>query len=552
MSGVRQVEPRSHQKHSDPRRRRGRLAGRRDACPPVEARFLRHSRDGLAGSRGRGISEVALPTFHRLNSLLGINEADLMQRTRGTFRLGARFSDWGRPGRPIFSHLRPDRSQARRRAVSPLLDASCASAASRRASRSTRSRRWPRECASSRTRSLDRRSVLSLYSYGYHFDAGIAGRLLAGIRAGPRRHAHRRGPSSRCICAATTVSSMSCDSMTDRASGGSLHRLPAAYRGPHCSAAGSRGALEDWRHWLPCDRAVGVACASAARSRALLGVRSTAVPAGAGSVPLQQAHRQRLCLLQPRMSAMMRRRRRCCRELPGAALAEPRLLRLSQGRPTRFWDKNWITLTGGALDPLESTGLHLVQTGITRLLTLFPVRRFSPRDIEEYNRLTIMEHERIRDFLILHFKATQRADSPFWDDCRAHEDSGHAAGQNRAVSPHAGASRCWTRNISARTAGSRCSSARTSSPQDYDPLADVLDVGDVRSALLAYENHDAGRRRDVADTRITRQQCSRGIGARGDDNRVRDIAIVGGGTAGWMAAAILARRLRAHVGARSA
>ena len=104
----------------------------------------------------------------------------------------------------------------------------------------------------------------------------------------------------------------------------------------------------------------------------------------------------------------MRPRRCCCRELPGPALANPASAAPGAGRPTKFWDKNRIALTGSILDPLESTGLHLVQTGITRLLTLFPVMPFSPGDIEEYNRLTIMEHERIRDFLILHFKATQR------------------------------------------------------------------------------------------------------------------------------------------------
>ena len=119
-------------------------------------------------------------------------------------------------------------------------------------------------------------------------------------------------------------------------------------------------------------------------------------------------------------------------DLPGAPLSQPRFMRLPQGRPAKFWEKNCLLLAGSLFDPLEATGLHLAQTGITRLLTLFPVSRFSPPDIEEYNRLAMMEHERIRDFRILHFKATQRSDSPFWEHCRNMQIPDTLQAQNRA------------------------------------------------------------------------------------------------------------------------
>jgi tryptophan halogenase len=92
--------------------------------------------------------------------------------------------------------------------------------------------------------------------------------------------------------------------------------------------------------------------------------------------------------------------------------------RLIRGRPREFWVRNCLLLPGDALDPLEATGLHLAQTGITRLLAHFPAREQSEPDRAEYNRLTSDEYDRIRDLLVLHYHATTRSDSPFWDRCR--------------------------------------------------------------------------------------------------------------------------------------
>jgi tryptophan halogenase len=169
--------------------------------------------------------------------------------------------------------------------------------------------------------------------------------------------------------------------------------------------------------------------------------------------------------------------------VPASALGEPRHLHLSPGRPTRFWERNWLTLSGSTLEPLESTGLHLVQTGITRLLTSFPVRRFSPDDIEEYNRLTIMEHERIRDFLILHYKATRRDDSALWRYCaamsipdtlRAKIELFQICGRVPLLEEEHFGEESWLSVLFGQELR----------PADYDPLADVAGI-DVVSAAFA-------------------------------------------------------------------
>jgi tryptophan halogenase len=95
----------------------------------------------------------------------------------------------------------------------------------------------------------------------------------------------------------------------------------------------------------------------------------------------------------------------------GDAAGQPLIQRLMRGRPREFWVRNCLLMPGEALDPLESTGLHLAQTGITRWLAHFPVRIDSPTDRAEYNRLTGDEYDRIRDLLALHYCA--RGESPF-------------------------------------------------------------------------------------------------------------------------------------------
>jgi tryptophan halogenase len=174
----------------------------------------------------------------------------------------------------------------------------------------------------------------------------------------------------------------------------------------------------DWSKWLPNDRAVAMPCTLGPNRKPI--TRSTARPAGwQWNIPLQHrvgngyvycsAH-----ISEDEATSVL------LANLEGEPLAGPNQLRFLAGHRAKAWDKNVVALglAGGFLEPLESTSIHLVQSGIARLMTLFPTRAFKPDEIERFNQQTVQEYVDIRDFLVLHYMATERDDSEYWNYCR--------------------------------------------------------------------------------------------------------------------------------------
>src|SRR5206468_3948870 len=175
---------------------------------------------------------------------------------------------------------------------------------------------------------------------------------------------------------------------------------------------------EDWTHWLPCDRAV--AMPSEFMPEIPPFTRSTARSAGwQWRIPLQHRTGNGYVYCSRYMSDDDARAELLA-NLDAPPLADPRPLRFVTGRREESWRKNCVSLglASGFLEPLESTSIHLIQTGITKLASLFPDRSFDPTVIREYNRQAREEAESIRDFLVLHYHATERSGHPFWDYCR--------------------------------------------------------------------------------------------------------------------------------------
>jgi tryptophan halogenase len=363
-----------------------------------------------------GVGEATIPMIRNFNSALGIDERQFIAATQGTYKLGIEFVGWGRPeesyihgfglvGRGLgllpFQHYW---LRGRAEGVAGPIGDYVLNVMASRANRFAHVERKPN-------------SPLPPLSYAYHFDATLYAAFL-------RRYAEMRGvirEEGRVI-----------DAVRCGESGDVAH--VALENGRHVQAdlfidcSGFRALLiedalqsgfEDWSHWLPCDRAIAVPCENVEPLTPY--TRSTARAAGwQWRIPLQSrtGNGHVFC------SAAMEEdeaRNLLMANLDGKPLAEPRTLHFRTGMRRRFWSHNVVAigLSAGFIEPLESTSIHLIQTGINRLLDYLPVAGFGEADRTNFNRHAAYEMERIRDFIILHYHANLRVGQPFWDQLRA-------------------------------------------------------------------------------------------------------------------------------------
>ncbi|PZO80198.1 tryptophan halogenase family protein [Sphingomonas hankookensis] len=174
---------------------------------------------------------------------------------------------------------------------------------------------------------------------------------------------------------------------------------------------------DDWTHWLPCDAAIALQTESVGPP--LPYTRATAHDAGwQWRIPLQHRVGNGIvyCSRYLDRDAAFDR---LTGNVEGAVLTEPNFLRFTTGARRRQWYRNCVAigLSGGFMEPLESTSIHLIQRAVLRLIRLFPQGRISPADVTEFNDQQRQDMEQIRDFLILHYNVTDRRDSPFWRQC---------------------------------------------------------------------------------------------------------------------------------------
>jgi len=363
-----------------------------------------------------GVGEATIPPIRLFNQTLGVDERDFMKATQGTFKLGIEFVNWGRQGHryfhpfgphgrdfdmvPLHQHWLKARAEGD---TAPLDDHAMA---------------WALAKGNKFTHpSPDPRSVLSSFDYAYHFDAGLYARFLRsyaeakGVRRIEGKIAGARLRSEDGFVAAVGMED-------GRSFEADLFIDCSGFRGLLIEQALGTG-YENWTHWLPCDRAVAMPCENVGEPTPY--TRSTAQEAGwQWRIPLQ--HRTGngyvFCsqhLDETKAADLLTQR------LDGKALGDPRALRFTTGRRKLHWNRNVVAvgLSSGFLEPLESTSIHLIQANIAKLIALFPDRTFDPAPRDEFNRIATTEMERIRDFIILHYKLTQRDDTELWRTCAA-------------------------------------------------------------------------------------------------------------------------------------
>ena len=363
-----------------------------------------------------GVGEATLPHLREFIRRLGLDEMEFMRTTRATFKLGIDFVDFGAIGERYihpFGAYGTDiagvgfhhywlRSKAAGQ-VSPICNFSLPIVASR----AQRFAPIPD----------DADFLASSYSHAYQFDAT---RMAPMLRRFAEAHGVRRTEGKVVAVDRDGESGDVASLRTDRGDviAGDLFIDCSGFRSLLIGETlGSP--WEDWSQWLPCDRAAALPCA-APDGPIEPYTSATAMPAGwRWRIPLQHRVGNGYVFSSNHVSED----EACATILAaveGEPLAEPRVLRFRAGRRLKSWDRNVVAigLASGFLEPLESTSIHLVQQAVTRLVELFPERRIDPRDRDTFNELVDREYDRIRDFLILHYHATRRTDSDFWNHVR--------------------------------------------------------------------------------------------------------------------------------------
>jgi tryptophan halogenase len=366
-----------------------------------------------------GVGEATIPQITFFNSLVKLDERDFVKATNATYKLGIEFRDWTRVGHRYvhpfgtygldmlgidFHHFW---LKGRTLGDARPLDVYSLGVVAGLDGKFTHPR-------------LDQPgSPLSRIAYAFQFDAGLYARYLRSLAeaSGVVRTEGRivdvvQNGESGFIEAVVLADGRRVD--------GELFIDCSGFRGLLIEQTLNAG-FEDWSKWLPCDRAVTVGCEISTDQQPL--TRSSARAAGwQWRIPLQHrtgnGHVYSSAHVSDDEAAAT-----LLGNLDGKPLADPRFLRFKAGHRRKAWVKNVVALglASGFLEPLESTSIHLVQTGIARLMTLFPTRRFDELEIERYNQQTEQEYVDIRDFLVLHYNATERDDSDFWNYCRTLE-----------------------------------------------------------------------------------------------------------------------------------
>lgn len=363
-----------------------------------------------------GVGEATIPPINNFNSALGIDEDEFVKATQATFKLGVQFRNWGAIGDEYthgfgsighttgvvdFHHYWLKMFQAGK--VDRIDDYSINLLACEKNKFMRATDQYPN-------------SPLKDIGHAFHFDAGLYAKYLRGyaeehgvLRTEGRILGVQQDPESGFVTSVTMENGdvHAADLFVDCSGFRALLIEQALHTG-----------YEDWGHWLPCNRAMAVPCESV--SPITNYTRATAHSAGwQWRIALQSriGNGHVYCsqyISDDEAAAVL------MSNLDGKPLGEPRPIAFAAGRRKQFWNKNVVAigLSSGFIEPLESTTIHLIQKGVSRLVSLFPNQGFSQADIDEFNRQSVIEIEQVRDFVILHFHATQRTDSDFWNYCR--------------------------------------------------------------------------------------------------------------------------------------
>lgn len=359
-----------------------------------------------------GVGESTIPPLITFNRLMGINEADFMRATQATFKLGIQFENWRREGEGYFHSFGTTGKdhwaagfqhfwlQGRERGHDEPYDAYCLELEAAQAGKFAH---LPDD----------------RMNYAYQLDSSRYAKFLRTMAEGDGAR-RREGRIAEVVLDPQSGDIAALVLETGERIEGDLFLDCTGFRALLIEGALHAG-YDDWSHYLPCDAAIAVQT-EAVRPPAPF-TRAIAHDAGwQWRIPLQHRGGNGIvyCSRHLDHDAALDR---LMTTIEGKPLTEPNKLRFVTGARRRQWHRNCVAigLSAGFMEPLESTSIHLIQRAVLRLIRMLPLSTVSERDIAEFNEQQFADMAQIRDFLILHYKATERRDSAFWRHCAAME-----------------------------------------------------------------------------------------------------------------------------------
>lgn len=354
-----------------------------------------------------GVGEATIPTLVHFHRLLDINEAEFMAATQATFKLGISFESWRDRGKDYihsFGTTGTDHWTAgfqhfwmkgRERGLAHDYGDYCLEL---KASQENKFAHLPNDGL----------------NYAYHLDAGRYARFL-------RRFSEHFGVER----IEAKIAGVDTDPTSGDITALVLDSGTRIEGDLFLDCTGFRSLLlgqtlgveyEDWSHWLFNDSAIAVQTESVGPAVPL--TRSMAHDWGwQWRIPLQNRVGNGI-VYSSRHIDDDTAKATLLGNIEGKVLTEPRVIRFTPGQRKQTWSHNCVAigLSSGFLEPIESTSIHLIQRAIVRLLQNFPSQGIRKSDVDEFNAQSWSEIQFIRDFIILHYKVTERRDTPYWKE----------------------------------------------------------------------------------------------------------------------------------------
>jgi tryptophan halogenase len=355
-----------------------------------------------------GVGESTIPPIRAFHRIMGIDEQEFMRATAATFKVAISFENWRVPDERYFHSFGTNGQStwacefhhfwlhSLARGMQSELGEYC----------------LEHQAAVAQKFATGPQSPIN---YAYHLDASVYAKFL---RKFAERFGIKRveGKIKRVKQNAETGFIEGLDLENGQQVDGDFFIDCTGFRGLLIEQTLHTG-YEDWGHWLPCDSAVAVQTEST--GPAVPYTRAIAHEAGwRWKIPLQHRVGNGLVYCSRYMTDEAATAKLLA-EIEGRTIVKPRVIKFRPGRRRKVWNKNVLAigLSSGFVEPLESTSIHVIITGITRLIHMFPFSGVTQTFADQYNEEAVAELERIRDFIVLHYKATERDDSAFWRYC---------------------------------------------------------------------------------------------------------------------------------------